>query len=447
MDLPRAITVAAAQLNARPIERADDALDDVFRMIRHAGRYGVDLLVLPECSYPAYHLRSRATYEASPVLRSDALVPLLSAEARSAKLHLVVGLVETYGGQLYNSAVVIGPAGQVIGVYRKQCLWDFDHDTFCAGDTLPVFETVIGRIGALICSDARVPEIVATLASERAELIAMPTNWVNVAGGHAYYNPQPDYIIPTRCREFGLPFICANKAGQEDDVTRFCGMTRIVDIDGSTLAEAEPADEAIVVAEVSPASSQVIRPPEECRQTLLSPEPPVRPTDEVSPACVVVTRTVSDLVRTCDRGIGLALVAQVDSIDEGSFEAEGWHILDRPEAPELRRFGDVTVGCVAGADADGFHWPRMLALRGAHLLCFFEARSDMEMLRTRAVENRVFVAAATSDWLALIAPDGTVLGQDARHVILDADLGQAADKFVAPRTDIFDERKPGSFRF
>lgn len=447
MDPPSTVTVAAAQLQARPLERADDALDDILRMIRHAGRYGVDLLVLPECSYPAYHLRSRATYDAAPVLRSDGLVPLLSAEARSANLHLVVGLVETYGSRLYNSAAVIGPAGQLIGVYRKQCLWDFDHDTFDPGDAIPVFETLLGRIGVLICADARVPEIPATLAAERAELIAMPTNWVNVAKGDGYYNPQPDYMIPARCREFGVPFVCANKAGEEDDVTRFCGLTRIVDLDGSTLAEAEPTGEAIVVGEISTTSPQTPEVAEACRRELCATNGVVRPTDRVDQACVVVSRSVSDLVRPCDRPIGLAFISQVSVVDASSFTCGGWTAFECPEAPQLRRIGDVMVGCVAGADADAFCWPRTFALQGVHIVCLFDARSDMQMLRTRAIENRIFVAAATSDWVTLIGPDGTVLGQDERHVILDADLGQAANKIVAPRTDIFDERRPESFRF
>ena len=41
-------------------------------------------------------------------------------------------------------------------------------------------DTPWGRVGIMICADARLPEIAATLATRRRQLLLQPTAWVNV---------------------------------------------------------------------------------------------------------------------------------------------------------------------------------------------------------------------------------------------------------------------------
>ena len=467
MGADRTIHVAAGQLQARPLERADDALDAIRALIRSAGRFGVDLLVLPECAYPAYHLRSRSAYDAAPILGYEGVIQLLSAEARSARLHLVVGLVEKKGVRnllperpggcfaqkvpdtfyMYNTAVLIEPAGHVVGAYRKQFLWDYDHDTFTPGESIDVFETGVGRVGMLICADARAPEIVATLAADRADIVAMPTNWVNAANSpDAFYNPQPDYLIPARCREFGLPFICANKAGAEDDETRFCGMSRIVAADGTTLAEAGPSDESVVVAELTVTPARVRAIPHACRDRLLTDLPADRPPVVETRVLLTAARSADDLPGPPQAGTRLVMIDRPEGSPGLPDDDAQPSFVSRPNSPALRVVNGVTVGCVVGADVDGFAWPRAFALQAAQVICLFGGRSDPDLLRARAAENRVFVAALTDDRALLIAPDATVLGDEARTVTAEVDLADAAHKTVAPGTDVFAERRPNAYR-
>jgi predicted amidohydrolase len=92
-----------------------------------------------------------------------------------------------------------------------------------------------------------------------------------------------------------------------------------------------------------------------------------------------------------------------------------------------------------------------LALEGAEILFFFDAPRDFPILRTRAVENRVFVMAVADRWAAVIGPDGEVLAStdDSKPAgaVVEIDLAQAANKLVAPKTDIFAERRVGLYRF
>lgn len=437
------------QLEARPIERADQSLDDVLAAIRQAGRSGVDLLVLPECAYPAYHLWSMTRYRAAGLLEHDALMRRVSAETRQAGLHVVVGLVEDTGGCLHNTAFLLGPDGSQLGAYRKQFLWDHDHDYFQPGGSIEVFETDVGRIGMLICADARAPEIVSTLAAGGTELIAMPTNWVNAASDPGtFYNPQPDFLIPARCREFGLPFVCANKSGREDDETRFCGMSRVVSADGVTRSDADPTGPAMLVTElaIGPATSPSI--PSACRDRLSSARPAVSPSTVSRSIRLTVAGLSDDLAGTEMRDDAIAVVG--DDADSNLFRdtrvAESW-ISRSFGSPWRGTVCGVSVGSVAGPDAVGFAWPRVLALDGAQLVCLFDYPGDLSMLRARAVENRVFVAAITDRWVALVGPDATVLGQGDGPVTARINISEAGRKTVARQTDIFAEHRPATYVF
>jgi predicted amidohydrolase len=78
------------------------------------------------------------------------------------------------GDRLYNSAVVLGPTGEVLGVYRKvhnQNEWP----VFQSGDAFPVFATPVGIIGPFICADLHYPECTRSLVVQGARILTMTT--------------------------------------------------------------------------------------------------------------------------------------------------------------------------------------------------------------------------------------------------------------------------------
>src|SRR5437899_5857794 len=94
-----------------------------------------DLLVLPELFNTGYQFISvdevRALAEEIPGGPTTERLLKLAAERR---VHLVAGLAERAGNGLYNSAVLVGPAG-LIGVYRKTHLFFEENLFFAPGDT------------------------------------------------------------------------------------------------------------------------------------------------------------------------------------------------------------------------------------------------------------------------------------------------------------------------
>ena len=87
-------------------------------------------------------------------------------------------------GRVYDTAVLIGSRGELLGSYRKLHLYDAfgfkESGKFVAGhDVLAPTATDLGRIGVMICYDLRFPELARLLALEGAQVILAPAGWVS----------------------------------------------------------------------------------------------------------------------------------------------------------------------------------------------------------------------------------------------------------------------------
>jgi predicted amidohydrolase len=211
--------------------------------MEEAATAGAELLVLPECAIPGYMFDSAD--EALPFAEEipGPTTETLERECRRLGLHVVCGLLERDGDSLRNTAVLVGPDG-LIGTYRKTHLPFLGVDRFVIpGDTLPVFETPLGRIGIEICYDLRFPEVTRTLALKGADIVAHPTNFPMAA------KIQTELITVARAAENRIYLLTANRVGKER-WGEFCGWSQIVDPFGKRLAEAGEREEALLIGEV-----------------------------------------------------------------------------------------------------------------------------------------------------------------------------------------------------
>ncbi len=466
---PGRIRLAAGQITARLMNEAGATLASIEQAMTQAAARHAELLILPECAYPAYLLGSIRSYREGDHLSSEAFVAWLARRTAKHRMTLVCGFVEDTGAALHNTAVVIDHRGCEVGRARKRFLWNADRDWYTPGDQIRAFDTPVGRIGVAICAEARVPEIIATLAADGAELIALPTCWINAARNPGEYeNPQTGFMIEARAREFGLPFICADKAGMEMPGTNYVGMSRIVRADGSVAVEAPPEGDAVIVAELPRGASRRVWVADAWRERLLDDRPPVRPASgqvrEVTVAAVP-TQVIEgrftggmgeNLLQPLQRQgveVLLANMTREESAERLAMLANAFGIRAAtfPVRTDLFTLGPARVGCVSGQAVRSFTGPRCLALEGLEILLVFDAPEDLALLRTRALENRVFVAGANRQTGVVVGPDGAVLAHasanDPREAVVRIDLSAAGDKNVAPRTDIFDERRVALYRF
>ncbi|WP_156379423.1 nitrilase-related carbon-nitrogen hydrolase, partial [Acidovorax sp. Root402] len=180
--------------------------------------------------------------------------------AKRLNVHIVAGIAERFEERLYNSAVVVGPTG-LLGTYRKLHLWGDEHHFFESGNSgLPVFQTPWGRLGVLICYDGWFPEVYRLLAMQGADIVAMPTNWVPMAGQPMGSAAMANTLAMANAHSNALNIVCANRTGVERGQP-FIGQSIIISAQGWPLAGPAVADgdEVVLIAELDMKATRAAR--------------------------------------------------------------------------------------------------------------------------------------------------------------------------------------------
>jgi predicted amidohydrolase len=159
---------AAVQESSVWLDRAGST-EKACRLIREAGAGGADVVALPESYIPGFPywvftkpLSASGTFHArfhdqAVEIPSPTIAALCSA-ARAAAAIVVVGITEREPGRigtLYNTNVVIGADGAVLGKHRKLMPTWGERAVWAGGDgsTLSVFPTPFGPLGTLNCGE------------------------------------------------------------------------------------------------------------------------------------------------------------------------------------------------------------------------------------------------------------------------------------------------------
>lgn len=192
----------AATAQAAPVFLDTDAtIDKAIDLIRQAAEGGASMLALPEVFVPGYPYwnwtanpveggkRFAELFKAS-ILADGPEVRRLQQACRQHGVFLVAGINERHPqsmGTLFNTVIFISDEGELLGVHRKLVPTWAEKLTWGNGDgaSLRVYDTKIGRLGALACG-----ENTNTLA--RFTLLAQGEQ-VHVANYIALPTAPPDY--------------------------------------------------------------------------------------------------------------------------------------------------------------------------------------------------------------------------------------------------------------
>lgn len=144
-----------------------------------------DLIVLPEMFAVGYAFTAA---EQVPAEAPDGpTVRWASGLARRHGAWVVVGFPEREGERLYNAAAILDASGALRAIYRKTLLFEADVWA-CPGDSGYVaLATPFGRLGVGICMDLNDDAFLAHAATERIDVLAFPTNWVQEDGAVSDY--------------------------------------------------------------------------------------------------------------------------------------------------------------------------------------------------------------------------------------------------------------------
>lgn len=173
----RDATIAIVQFHPRLGDVTDnlDRMGKVIDQICHAQK--VNLIVFPELVTTGYENGVKFTElaEQIPGYSQNYLGKL----AGDFHTYIAFGMVVKHKVEsvIYNSAVLLGPDGEVKGEYRKVHLKGEEKLAFRPGYKFPVVETEFGMLGLLLGWDLAFPEAARSLALEGAELLVVCANW------------------------------------------------------------------------------------------------------------------------------------------------------------------------------------------------------------------------------------------------------------------------------
>lgn len=168
------------KLQRRVLERY---VDHLCGLLKQVGEAGVDLVLLPECTIPIGgpygpgRNNLAAACEPSEAYWLEKTAPI----AQRYGMIIASCYYRQEGADLYNDGVLMDEQGEVVGIYHKVHLpCDVEHEVteaglFRAGDSYPVFETSVGKVGFQICYDIDFPEGCRCLALNGADIILHPT--------------------------------------------------------------------------------------------------------------------------------------------------------------------------------------------------------------------------------------------------------------------------------
>lgn len=175
--MARELNVAIVQMQPKLGHLEDNLVKMTELVTTIAAKQRVDLIVFPELVTSGAELGVRFTEMAQRV--PGMVVNTLSQRAQDFGVYIAFGMAtkEKVESVLYNSAVLIGPEGDVVETYHKLHLKGEERMVFREGFRLNVAETDLGTFGLLLGTDLAFPEVARSAALEGAEVIIVMANW------------------------------------------------------------------------------------------------------------------------------------------------------------------------------------------------------------------------------------------------------------------------------
>ena len=233
---------------ARVVPMMESHLEKLLGLFEQAGEMGADLVCGPE---DMQHIGAYGLYlntrnpETGEILFNSLAVPVpgpltgrIAQIARRFSMYVIAPLYERDGDKIYNTSVVFGRNGKIIGKHRKTVLPVLETWLVEQGDGFEVFPLDFGNVAVAACLELSYPEIATIYALKGADIIFNPTMArENAPGqslrtGHRYLTRASDNYV------YIAPVILGSDGNG------------IVDSQGQVVAEAVGKKNTVIMAEI-----------------------------------------------------------------------------------------------------------------------------------------------------------------------------------------------------
>jgi omega-amidase len=237
--------IAAAQIDCA-VGEVSTNVRKIRQFAERAKAAGAEWVAFPEMSDTGYAMSAIREHASR---WQEGAVPELRAMARELSIGIICGVSEREHECVFNAQVVIDPAGEIIGKYRKTHLFrpaPVEEHTVCTAGAEMVTLPIGGlRCGLGICYDLRFPEFHRALAVEYdANLFVISSAWPFPRVEHLRT------LATARAIENQSYVVLSNRVGTDLRIP-FCGTSCIIDPYGVVIAAASSDREELIVADVS----------------------------------------------------------------------------------------------------------------------------------------------------------------------------------------------------
>ncbi len=235
----KSVKVAAVQLRSRP--EIEKNIERHRHFIHRSASTGARVVVFPECSVTGYNKKAIAK---DTLRRLEEAERSIAEAAKEAGVYVIAGAPTPSGDGLFNSAVVITPAGKILERYHKIQL--AGEQWAIPGEHMSVFPIDGILCSIIICHDERYPELVRlpVLAGARIVFYISHESGMEEKKKIAPYRAQ----IQARAVENSVFVVHANAPADKRPRGGSHGQSRIILPDGNIVAEAGHFEEDYVEA-------------------------------------------------------------------------------------------------------------------------------------------------------------------------------------------------------
>ncbi len=248
---PSTVGVAVVNYRVPMCETKEDVLKNCTRIVAfidgtRRGYPGCDLIIFPEYSTQGFHptkWRSLTTSVPGPETE------IFSAACRRNRIWGVFSITgeENPEGNPFNSLLIINDEGRIVLNYHKINPWVPVEPWYPGNETMVCDGPKGLKLGAIICYDGNLPEIVRDTVMKGAELV------IRIQGYMYPAKEQQRMVAQVRAWENLAYVAVANMAGR-DSVYSYFGHSCIVNFDGTLLAECGTAPDEVQYGLLSPAA-------------------------------------------------------------------------------------------------------------------------------------------------------------------------------------------------
>ncbi len=239
------MTLKIALAQVRQTADLNDNRAAILQSVADAVAQGVQILCFPETQTVGYRVDISSPEALVPAAWLDELHAEVAHSCGAAGMACILGTETPTEGKPYNTALVIGEEGEILGAHHKTMLTPLDAVAYAKGSEQHTFELFGVTVGVVICFEGlRFAQTTAACVRRGAQILFHPQN--NTTRPNDWKVPIHHAMIVTRAAENTVWFASCNACLPPHQNSR----SLIVSPDGRIHGQTELCREELLVRDI-----------------------------------------------------------------------------------------------------------------------------------------------------------------------------------------------------